>query len=86
MANNSLWHEVSEKEKEQIRQDSKKLLNEFAAKLEKIKAPEGHFQNGSGTREEGDGWETDEEFKNTILANAPLSEDGFIVAEKGGWK
>ena len=86
MVNNSLWHEVTEKEKEQIRKDSKKLLNEFASKLEKIKAPEGHFKNNSGTREEGSGWETDEEFKNTMLANAPFAEDGFIVAEKGSWK
>lgn len=83
---NFTWHEVSEKEKEQIRKDSKKLLNEFASKLDKIKAKEGHFQNESGTREEGDGWKTDEEFKSTILSNAPFAEDGFIVAEKGGWK
>jgi len=86
MANNSLWHEVTEKEKEQIREDSKKLLNEFASKLDKIKATEGHFQNESGTREEGDGWETDPEFKSTMLSNAPFAEDDFIIAEKGGWK
>ena len=86
MTNNSLWHEVSEKEKEQIRKDSKKLLNEFASKLSKIKAPEGHFENESGTREEGDGWTTDPEFKSTMLSNAPLVEDDAIVAEKGKWK
>lgn len=83
---NSLWHEVTEKEKEQIRKDSKKLLNEFASKLDKIKATEGHFKNKSGTREEGDGWTTDPEFKSTMTANAPFVEDDFIVAEKGGWK
>ena len=38
MANNSLWHEVSEKEKEEIRKESKNLLNEFASKLSKIKS------------------------------------------------
>ena len=86
MTNNSLWHEVSEKEKEQIRKDSKKLLNEFASKLSRIKAPEGHFENESGTREEGDGWTTDPEFKSTMLSNAPLVEDDAIVAEKGKWK
>ncbi len=86
MTNNSLWHEVTEKEKEQIRKDSKKLLNEFASKLAKIKAPEGHFKNESGTRTEGDGWETDEEFKNTMFANAPFVKDNCIVAERGEWK
>lgn len=86
MENNSLWHEVSEEEKEQIRKDSKKLLNEFASKLSKIKAPEGHFENESGTREEGTGWKTDEEFRSTTFANAPFVEDNFLVAEKGAWK
>ena len=86
MTNNSLWHEVTEKEKDQIRQDSKKLLNEFAAKLSKIKAPEEHLENGTGTREEGGGWKTDEEFRSTTFANAPFVEDNFIVAEKGAWK
>jgi len=83
---NFTWHQVTEKEKEQIKQDSKKLLNEFAAKLSKIKAPEGHFENESGTREEGKGWETDEEFRNTTFVNAPFTEGDFILAEKGGWK
>ncbi|MBU2576092.1 MAG: hypothetical protein KKF50_00035 [Nanoarchaeota archaeon] len=86
MTNNSLWHEVTEKEKEQIRKDSKKLLNEFASKLDKIKAPEGHFENGIGARDEGDGWTTDEEFKNIMFSNAPFVEDNSIVAEKGAWK
>jgi len=86
MTNNSLWHKVTEKEKEQIQKDSKKLLNEFASKLSKIKAPEGHYKNEYGTRPEGNGWETDPGFKSTMLANAPFVEDDAIVAEKGGWK
>jgi len=86
MKNNSLWHEVTEKEKLQIKEDSKHLLTEFAAKLTKIKAKETHHENNSGTREEGSGWKTDEEFRNTTFANAPFVEDNHIVAEKGAWK
>ncbi len=86
MAKDFTWHEVSEKEKEEIRKDSKKLLNEFASKLSTIKASEGHFENGIGSRDEGDGWTTDEEFKSTMLSNAPFVEDDAIVAEKGAWK
>ncbi|MFH0711721.1 MAG: hypothetical protein V1889_01035 [archaeon] len=82
----NLWHEVTEKEKEQIKKNSKKLLNEFALKLSKIKAPEIHFKNNSGTREEGDGWNTDEEFRSITFSNAPFVEDNSIVAEKGTWK
>jgi len=97
MAKDFTWHEVFEKEKEQIRDDSKKLLKTFGKKLEKIKAPEEHFapkkmgytercQNQEGTREEGDGWNTDPDFRDIMFANAPFVEDEFIVAEKGGWK
>lgn len=82
----ALWHEVTEEEKEQIRQDSKNLLTEFASKLDAIKAPEGHFENDPGTREEGTGWKTDEEFLSTTLSNAPFVEEKAIVAEKGAWK
>ncbi|MBU3923484.1 MAG: hypothetical protein KJ592_01050 [Nanoarchaeota archaeon] len=83
---NFCWHEVTSKEKEQIAQDSKKLLNEFASKLGKIKFKETHFENESGTREEGDGWTTDPDFREITFANAPFVEGDSIVAEKGDWK
>lgn len=86
MENTSLWREVTEEEKNQIKQDSKRLLTEFASKLTKISAKESHTQNESGTRIEGSGWKTDEEFKSTTLANAPFVEDNFLIAEKGAWK
>ncbi len=89
MTNNSLWHEVSEKEKEEIRKESKNLLNEFASELSKIKTStliKEQEENVSGTREEGDGWNTDSEFRSITLSNAPFVEDDSIVAEKGGWK
>lgn len=86
MTKDFTWHEVSDKEKKEIEKESKRLLNEFATKLEKIKAPEGHFENKSGFREEGDGWQTDEEFKSHMISNAPFVEGDSIVAEKGAWK
>ncbi len=86
MTKDFTWHEVSEKEKEEIRRDSKKLLNEFASKLSKIKASDDHFGNTAGTRDEGDGWNTDPEFRDLTFLNAPFVEADSIVAEKGGWK
>ena len=83
---NSLWHEVTESEKEQIRKDSKSLMAEFSTKLSKIKTPEGHFENETGFREEGSPWKTPQDFKDLTLLNAPFVEDDFIVAEKGAWK
>lgn len=88
---NFLFHKVSEKEKKEIQKEAKNILEEFASKLEKIKpkTKELHFkssQNENGFREEGDGWETDETFREIFLHNAPFVEDDSIVAEKGGWK
>jgi hypothetical protein len=80
------WRKVSEEEKEEIKRDSKKLLNEFASKLEKIKSHEGHFENDSGSREEGEPWQNDPEFRELTFQNAPFIEDDSIIAEKGGWK
>ena len=86
MANDFTFHKVSESEREQIRRDAKKLLEEFAGKLGKIKPGVGHFENGEGVRNEGEGWNSDSDFMNIMFANAPFVEDGFLVAEKGGWK
>jgi len=80
------YHKVSEKEKEEIKKNAKKLLDTFASKLGKIKAKESHFENNSGLRQEGTGWDTDKEFRDLMFLNAPFVEDEFIVAEKGGWK
>ncbi len=86
MVESFTWHEVGEEEKEEIRKDAKRLLNEFASKLSKVGASEGHFENGDGFREEGDGWDTDSEFRDLMFLNAPFVEGDFVVAEKGRWK
>ena len=80
------YHKVSETEKQEIKKQAKHLLEEFAGKLEKIKTEEKHFESDEGTRQEGSGWETDREFKDTIFCNAPNVEDNFFIAEKGSWK
>ncbi len=83
---NFQYHEVTEKEREDIKKQAKKILDEFSSALDKIKTSEAHFENKDGTRQEGDGWNLDEEFRDTAFANAPLVDDEFFVAEKGGWK
>jgi len=82
----SLWHRVSEQEKEEIKKNAKKIMDDFGAKLEKISVKEKHFESGEGLRDEGSGWETDAEFRSTMFSNAPNTEDDLILAEKGGWK
>lgn len=80
------WHKVSETEKEEIRQKAKSLLSEFASKIEKIKTKESHFENKEGFREEGNGWNTDPDFRDLMFLNAPFVEGDSIIAEKGAWK
>ena len=84
--NDFTWHKVSNKEKKEIKKQAKKLLDDFASEIAKIKIEEKHFENNSGIREEGDGWDTDREFRDIMFSNAPFVEDDFIVAEKGEWK
>jgi hypothetical protein len=80
------WHTVTEQEKEEIRKDAKKLLDEFSSKLDKIKTSEPKLDSKENLRTEGTGWKTDKDFQELMLDNAPMVEDGFIIAEKGGWK
>lgn len=80
------YHKISEKEKEEIRRNAKKLLNEFSKKIKTIKTKDKHFENSENLREEGEGWETDKNFKDITLENAPFVEDNAIIAEKGAWK
>jgi len=80
------WHAVTEQEKEEIKKDAKKLLDEFSSKLDKIKTSEPKLDSKENLRIEGTGWKTDEDFQELMLNNAPMSEEGFIIAEKGGWK
>lgn len=86
MANEFTHKKVTEKEKEEIKKNSKELLEEFSKKLSKIKKEETHFNKENGKREEGSPWKTEPEFKDLTLLNAPFVEDDFLVAEKGGWK
>lgn len=93
---NYKWHPVTEQEKEEIRKNAKNLLDEFSHKLDKIKTSEAKLDSKENLRPEGTGWKTahtgvspdgqNEDFQELMLDNAPMVEDGFIIAEKGGWK
>ncbi|MDO8516972.1 MAG: hypothetical protein Q7S33_02500 [Nanoarchaeota archaeon] len=86
MESGFVWHKVSDKEKEEIKKQAKELLEDFSRKIEKIDVKEEFFEKGEGLRDEGDGWNTNDEFRNIMFANAPFVDDEFLVAEKGGWK
>jgi len=83
---NYLWKKISEQEKNQIKQDAKKLILEFGDVLEKLPdIPEAIVERDKDVREEGDGKKCDSEFRNLMFENAPHKKGDFVVAEKGGW-
>lgn len=86
MKEKSLWHEVTNKEKEDIKKDVRHLLNEFASKLERTKYPKLNPKKAGELRSEGSGWKTDQDFRDLMFLNAPFVEDNLIIAEKGKWK
>lgn len=80
------WHAVTEEEKEEIRKNAKNLLDEFSHKLEKIKTSEQKPESKDNLRPESEGWKTNEDFREIMSDNAPMVEDGLIIAERGAWK
>lgn len=71
---------------EQIRKQAKAIMDEFIAALEKV--PEAEFTIGF-EREDGvrppAKCQSDPEFKQRMLKNAPKVKDDCIVAEKKQW-
>jgi len=82
-----LWHKVSEKEKEDIKNQAKAIINSFSKKLERInkKTEEPIIEREKGERQEASGKEPNESFKKSILENAAEKNKDFIIAERKGW-
>jgi hypothetical protein len=89
MVDNFSYHEVTEKEQEEIKKNAKKLMDGFSEKLTSVKGEREHFGSSvskGGCREEGEPWNTLEEFRSITFSNAPFVEDEHVVAEKAAWK
>jgi len=91
------YHKVSEAERSEIKKQAKKLLDDFASKLENLDLKDKkensseHFLSSnsgtkSGLRKQGEPWISNQDFIEATLENAPFVEDSSIVAETGGWK
>ncbi len=82
-----LWHKVSEKEKQEIKEQAKSMMDSFSKKLSKIdkKIPEMLIERDEGEREEGKGKKCDEEFGKIMFENAPSKNKDFIIGEKKSW-
>ncbi len=77
---------INEKERNEIRREAKKILDNFASALEKVKVKKEKIKkDAGGYRNEGSGHGHDEEFRKIMLDNAPDKEGDCIVAEKKKW-
>ena len=81
-----LFHKVSEKEKEEIKIQSKKIMDNFSKKLNEVReqVKESEPEKMEFEREENDG-NSQEIDKKIFFDNAPSKNKDFILAEKGEW-
>ena len=83
----ALWHRISDREKEEIKQSAKKIMDNFAGALAGIekKVPETAVERQEFERQEKEPRQTDAYFREIMLRNAPKTKGDCIEAEKGGW-
>jgi len=80
-----LWHEVSEKEKVEIKKQAKDIMDSFSKKLAKVgKVKESFIERPVDEREEGKE-KIPEIDRDIMFENAPNKNKDFIIAEKKKW-
>lgn len=82
-----LWHEISEKEKLEIKEQAKKILDGFSKKLSKInvsKIPEPQIERNDCERKE-DAGKKDFIDEKIMFENAPEKNSDFIIGERKSW-
>ena len=72
-------------DKERIKEQAKKLLDNFAAALGDIETEEVYVVRAEDRREETQASDPDGDFKSRILANAKNKDADCIIGEKGSW-
>ena len=82
-----LFHEVSEKEREEIKKQAKDIMDKFSEKLSKIdkKIPEPLIEREEFERIEEEGKESNYDFRKRLFENAPKKNKDFILTEKKKW-
>jgi Asp-tRNA(Asn)/Glu-tRNA(Gln) amidotransferase C subunit len=82
-----LFHKVSDKEKEEIKEQAKKILDDFSRELSKAgrEAGESVIERENCERKEGSEKCDDNFSREKMFENAPEKNDDFIIAEKKSW-
>ncbi len=88
MSKDFLWHKVSEKDRESIKKQAKKIMKDFSKKLSKvgkISDVEGMIKRKHSDRDESDKRKSLKLDREIMFSNAPKSNKNFIIAEKKKW-
>jgi len=77
---------MDQKEIEQIKEETKKLLDKFSKALDAVKdSEEWNVERPEDRRKDEQGKEWDKDFKKLLLDNAPNKSEDFVIAEKKSW-
>jgi len=76
---------MDEKEIEQIKVETKKLLEKFSFALSKVKSEESNVERDEDRRKEREGKIGNENFREIMFENSPTKNEEFILAEKKKW-
>ncbi len=82
-----LWHKVSDEEKKDIQKQAKQIMDSFSKKLSGLdkNTEEPVVERGSGMRDEAEGKDCDETFRDMLFKNTAGKKGDFIVSEKKKW-
>lgn len=73
-------------DQESIKKEAKQIMDRFMASMKDIDVQENFaFEKETCFREEKEGKELNEEFRENFLSNAPKSTQDSIMAKRGSW-
>ncbi len=81
-----LWHKVSKSEQEKIKKEAKKIMDNFASELKKVKSIEFKGVERSAQLRKETKIKCDPGFRELFFDNVPKKEGNWLKAEKGAWK
>ena len=74
-------------DKDSIKTEAKQIMDNFMKSMKEIEVEEEYnLIRDECYREDGNGSEIDEEFRQRFLSNAPKVKNDSIVANKGDWE
>ena len=82
-----LFHRVTDKEKKEILNQTKEIINNFSKKLSIVKKqiPTQLIERNKMERKESKPEKVDNSFRKRVFENAPEKNEESIIAEKKSW-